>query len=169
MEKLIRQNINLDRDAKTRTAHPDELDKLLGQKMVEEAYELSAVLHRDIKPGIDSPAYVQKIRDMVDEAADVVEVVNTVLYRHGIRTGTIGARLEAKHHERGGFIDRVLIDAPANTPDAQLRSLVEDTLRALVEAITGSTTKTSNRAALASLHQRAHMLGCLGTNAKNTR
>lgn len=171
MEKLIRQNINLDRDAKTRQAQPDELDRLLGQKLMEEASELSEVLHRrapDFHPERQRAQQAMKV-SIVDEAADVLETLNTILWRHGIKSPTVAARIESKRDERGGFEDRVLINAEPNHRDAQLRSLVEDCLRALVEAITGSTTKTSNTAALAGLHQRAHALDCLGTNGKTPR
>jgi len=108
MEKLIRQNLALPPEVKTRQASNEELDGLLGRKLIEEATEMAEVLSMDISL-YTSETYKERKRKLIDEAADVLEVLNTILARNGISAEAVGARLEFKCDERGGFIDRVLI------------------------------------------------------------
>lgn len=108
MEKLIRSNVPLGPDAKTRRAEPHELDGLLGRKLVEEAAELAAVLA--IAPSTEFPTDdIARRRALVEECADVIEVVNTILHRHGVGSATLAMKLHQKHEQRGGFTNLVLI------------------------------------------------------------
>lgn len=109
-EKLIRDKIELDDDAVTRQAAPDELNRLLGRKLVEEAEELAQALRS--ASGITTG---EAMRQIIDEAADVMEVMNTILWRLGIDNYTLARRMETKRNARGGFTDRVLLN-PKPTP-----------------------------------------------------
>lgn len=106
-EKLIRDKIELDDDAVTRQAAPEELESLLGRKLVEEAEELAQVLKSASGSGL-MPG--ETLRQIIDEAADVMEVMNTILWRLGIDTYSLARRMEIKRNARGGFTDRVLIN-----------------------------------------------------------
>jgi predicted house-cleaning noncanonical NTP pyrophosphatase (MazG superfamily) len=110
MEKLIRQDIPLPPEVKTRKASNEELDKLLGAKLVEEAQELAEVLMTPAPDLERVGEYKERKRRLIDEAADVLEVLNTILHRHGIDAAALGHALEAKCDARGGFIDRVLVE-----------------------------------------------------------
>lgn len=109
-EKLIRQNIPLPPDVTTRKADPSELDGLLGAKVVEEAKELAEVLATPLG-ALDSPEYKERKARLIDEAADILEALNTILHRHGITSSAVAMRIEQKHDQRGGFVNRVLVYA----------------------------------------------------------
>jgi predicted house-cleaning noncanonical NTP pyrophosphatase (MazG superfamily) len=111
-EKLIRQNIELDDTAVTRKAEPRELDRLLGAKLVEEARELQEVLETPLgDPQNTLGGKLDGRRNrIVDEAADLMEVLNTVLHRHAIPGVAVESRIERHNAQRGGFFDRVLVN-----------------------------------------------------------
>ena len=110
-EKLIRDKIELDSDAIVRQAHPDELNKLLGEKLIEEANELAQALALTTS-GI-TPKEIE--RQIIDESADVLEVLNTILWRNGITNFQLALRIETKSNARGGFTNRVLVN-PKSIP-----------------------------------------------------
>lgn len=169
-EKLIRQNIELPESATTRRADPSELDRLLGAKLVEEAKELRAVLETPL----DDPQTTLGGRldgrrhRIVDEAADLLEVLNVALYRHSIPGMAVEVRIERHNTQRGGFVDRVLTGIPDDR-EAQLQLLVEDQQRALIQIASGVADKAMADKALSEFHERAVQLGCVGTNAKTIR
>ena len=79
----------------------------LKDKLVEEAQEVGAATSQD---------------DLIDELADVMEVIAALADASGVTTGEIEARRQAKRAERGGFDERVFnaaVEARDGLPAAE--------------------------------------------------
>jgi len=97
VDKLIRDKLPAMMRAQGLTVfsrHLDDAEFLvrLKDKLVEEAREAQAAGSR---------------ADLIDELADLREVMLALAHASGISDGEIEARRLAKHAERGGFADRV--------------------------------------------------------------
>ena len=87
-----------------RTLEPEEFVSCLKAKLIEEAEEVSASTGRD---------------DLVDELADVLEVLSALAAAHDIPQAELEARRAAKRAERGGFDARIYnlaVEAEADCP-----------------------------------------------------
>ena len=79
----------------------------LKDKLVEEAQEVGAATSQD---------------DLIDELADVMEVIAALAEASGVTPGEIEARRRAKRAERGGFDERVFnaaVEARDGLPAAE--------------------------------------------------
>ncbi len=79
----------------------------LKDKLVEEAQEVGAATSQD---------------DLIDELADVMEVIAALADASGVTAGEIEARRQAKRAERGGFDERVFnaaVEARDGLPAAE--------------------------------------------------
>ena len=104
-EKLIRDRIPELAEAQsrvlsTRIAKDEELDRLLGLKLVEEAQEVIEALHNCGR------------QDLVDEIADVQTVIDELARRKGISKTEIQQRVAEKLASRGGFGDGLVLREP---------------------------------------------------------
>jgi predicted house-cleaning noncanonical NTP pyrophosphatase (MazG superfamily) len=161
MEKLVRQLDFADAPQRTRRARPEELPMLLGRKLVEESRELLEVLM--FHGTVMLPD--QRRARLLDELGDVFDVCDTIIKLHGIQPLRVTLAIEEKQEERGKFVDKVLTDAPDDREETQLRSLVEDLLRELIDSNLGEYGYLANKEKLDSLRARADKLSCLGETA----
>ncbi|MFW0873595.1 nucleoside triphosphate pyrophosphohydrolase [Rhodococcoides corynebacterioides] len=100
MGKLVRDKIPAliraeGREPDTRTLSDDDYEKALRDKLVEEATELAEA--------VESSAVLQ-------EAADVLEVLTALAARHGFTMDDVGRAAEGKARDRGAFVDRVWLE-----------------------------------------------------------
>ena len=98
--KLVRDKIPEIITRSGRTPHVVTLD--------EERY--SAVLHDKLLEEAGELRLAQTIQDVIDEAADIVEVLFALARSHGVSLDTITAAAQAKRAERGGFDMRVWLE-----------------------------------------------------------
>ncbi|MCV7281685.1 nucleoside triphosphate pyrophosphohydrolase [Mycolicibacterium flavescens] len=109
MGKLVRDRIpELIRES-GRTPHvvtlsPNAYRRALLDKLREEAMELSAV---------------QTTEPMLEEAADVLEVLAAIAVEHGVTLDTIGEVARTKREKRGGFAMRLWLEAIDPGPEAR--------------------------------------------------
>jgi superfamily II DNA or RNA helicase/HKD family nuclease/predicted house-cleaning noncanonical NTP pyrophosphatase (MazG superfamily) len=109
-EKLIRDGIPAlarasGRTLDVRTARDDELDRLLGLKLVEEVHEVIEAL-------VDGGH-----ADLIEELADLQSVIDAVASRRGISREQLDAAILDKRSRRGGFDAGLLLrDASAGHP-----------------------------------------------------
>lgn len=158
MEKLVRQRDFEREPNRIRQARPEELPRLLGRKLVEEAEEVLAVCM--LHPSVITDA-ARKVQ-LIDELADVVEAMFAVATKHLIAPPQIINRATLKAERRGHLIDRVLIDATDDRVETKLRTLVEDLVAALRDARLGEYGHEDRADNTAKLEQRARDLGCIG-------
>jgi len=172
MEKLIRDHVipplerarmkSIARAGLTassiRVATADEMPRLLGRKLVEEANEVLQVLM--FHPSVLSPD--NRIEQLLPELADVFEVVDAIAEINDLGPSRVSEACDKKFQSKGGFQDRlVLTGLKDNTPDSKLRQLVEDVIRELI-AVNGGTSAFPT-GTLKELVKRADELGCIGT------
>jgi predicted house-cleaning noncanonical NTP pyrophosphatase (MazG superfamily) len=81
-------------EVETRTLGDDEFLQFLLKKVVEEARELANTTNES---------------DLLEEIADVREVIDAMLELKGISANQINAIQDAKRHKRGGFKLRLLM------------------------------------------------------------
>lgn len=87
-----------------RELSPEEFSRELNKRLIEEAWDV----------------YSANDAKLVEECADVFEVISWIMRARGIDTDDVFAMLEARRAERGGFEDRVfLIAVEEATPVAQ--------------------------------------------------
>lgn len=86
-----------------RPLREEERDEFLDQKACEELMELMAA--RALSQ--DGSSRREKV---VHEAADVFEVLSTILRREGITLAEVRAKMHAIRGERGGFDDFILLE-----------------------------------------------------------
>jgi len=104
-EKLIRDRIPelaaaQSRVLSTRIATEDELDRLLGLKLIEEAQEVIEALHSCGR------------QELLDELADVQTVIDELAYRKGISKEEVKQRVAEKLVVRGGFSTGLVLREP---------------------------------------------------------
>ncbi|MGA1318354.1 MAG: DEAD/DEAH box helicase family protein, partial [Rubrivivax sp.] len=105
-EKLIRDRIPAlaaaqGRRLTLRTAEPTEMARLLGLKLVEETHEVLGAIGTGRTP------------EVLDELADLQTVIDEIAAQHGLSRQDVEQRAAAKHAQRGGFDQRlVLREAP---------------------------------------------------------
>jgi predicted house-cleaning noncanonical NTP pyrophosphatase (MazG superfamily) len=98
--KLVRDNIpeivegKTGKEVKTRIMEDEEYRKFLLKKVVEEAQEL---------------ANAESKEHMVEELADVMEIIDTILEVNGLDLETIRKAQKAKAEIRGGFKNKILM------------------------------------------------------------
>lgn len=158
MEKLVRDGINYLDKVNIRTASPDEMPRLLGRKLVEEANEVlrALMLHNSV-----ITPFNRHIR-LVEELADITEVEDVIIELNGIEGDSVDLAQTRKHEHLGGFDERRVLTLPdSHHVDSQLRSLVEDCILALASQIAFD----ERLQLIKSLTERAELLGCLGTVA----
>ena len=100
MGKLVRDKIPEIITRSGRTPHVVTLDEeryraALHDKLLEEASELRRA---------------QSTQEVIDEAADVLEVLTALASSHGVSLDTITAAAHAKRAERGGFDLRLWLE-----------------------------------------------------------
>ena len=78
----------------TKPLSPEEYHEQLGIKLAEEALEVKTAESRE---------------QLVEEIADVMEVIEALLLAHHISQSEITEKQKAKRDERGGFLNRELI------------------------------------------------------------
>jgi len=100
MEKLVRDN--MPEIAKTpmthRIASRQEMDSFLANKLVEESQEVAKELEKRYGDGL------------IEELADVMQVIKTIKYFAGITDEQIEDTRIAKELHRGGFLNGVIWD-----------------------------------------------------------
>ncbi|WP_426491289.1 nucleoside triphosphate pyrophosphohydrolase [Hymenobacter sp. 102] len=94
--KLIRDHIpaiitQSGRQCRTATMPADEYNQALRAKLVEEALEVQAA----------------RPEELLQELADVLEVVQALAATHGLALTTVEAMRQQRHQERGGFTQRL--------------------------------------------------------------
>ena len=105
-EKLIRDRIPelaaaQSRVLSTRIATDEEMDRLLGLKLVEETQEVLEALHSRGR------------QELVDELADVQTVIDQIAFRKGISKTEIQQRFTEKLMTRGGFSSGLVLREPS--------------------------------------------------------
>jgi predicted house-cleaning noncanonical NTP pyrophosphatase (MazG superfamily) len=151
MEKLVRHKIKFDSTAKLRVCRDSERNRLLARKLVEESDEVLQIVmvHDDFIP------MAQRKEQLMEELADVKEVVATIAEAYSIPMDDICSLQDRKRTREGGFLDKVLVNARDTRVETRLRALVEDCMRELFHV--------GNREGqiLKELHLRAQDLGCM--------
>lgn len=121
--KMIRDNLVI-KDAEVRTSHNGEYPHWLGRKLVEEATEVAQAMlfHPDF---IDDK---QRRLRIIDEMADVSEVIATIRHNYRCSSEMIEHARQLKFNRLGGFkLGRLLpIDGKSN--EQKLSELVQDML-----------------------------------------
>lgn len=87
-ERLAAENVFM----KYHIADAEEYKKLLGLKLIEEATEVAVAKNTD---------------EIIDELADVLEVVHSMIAAHNLSFATVEASRQEKLKTRGNFDDRV--------------------------------------------------------------
>ncbi len=77
----------------------------LGRKLVEESSELHVAL-----AGLAGGSTVSRVEKVIDELADVEEILAALRATLGIRASNVRARIKLKRKERGGFEGRVYLE-----------------------------------------------------------
>ena len=100
MGKLVRDRVPeiIEKSGKTpvyHKAHYTEVEQLLKDKLVEEVNELLATTNSD---------------DLLEEAADIYEVLIAILFTNGYDTKSLLAKAEDKRFARGAFIKCYILD-----------------------------------------------------------
>lgn len=77
----------------------------LYQKLLEELHELVVAVKLD-----NAEVSTQTLGNILEELADVMEVMHAIVRIHGLSMDVIDAKRVAKRHERGGFEKRVYLE-----------------------------------------------------------
>lgn len=94
MAKLIRDHIPGVQPEQTRSAEAFEIPELFRRKLAEEYDEFLAAPSGD---------------EEVEELADLLEVVHSIIRRSGHSIASVEFEMEMKNHERGGFDECVVL------------------------------------------------------------
>lgn len=115
MEKLVRDRMpeicNASGSGFTpmtyRYADPTEMPAFLSNKLSEEVAELGAI-YKDCTDslGID----MDKRDKLIEEIADVLEVVDSILYWSRVGLDEVESAMDNKYKRRGGFINGIIWD-----------------------------------------------------------
>lgn len=86
-----------------RPLREDEKDEAIDTKVCEELLELLAA-----RSG--TPASSNRRENIIHEAADVLEVLSTILKREGITLNEVRTKMRLLREERGGFDEFILLE-----------------------------------------------------------